>query len=325
MSRITRASAKLKRVSSAILGGTQPLSEVDTPPPHLLLGVTFTFVREYCEEHHLCAEGITSRDVGARILELTRTTKRSVAEMCAKKKARTGEPAVGPAEIFVSHAHSCSFVKMLDAVEAYLATHGLDPNTTYLWIDLFSLRQHAINTEVVHIAAIERQVGLVVLVVDPWDKPVALTRVWCIYEMVHALDDSAHLDLALPREQHDRLRAALDRDREDVERLITEFDVREVKVPNTRERHAILGIIERACARKDDPRGKESGGGVQIFNERTHDIMRSLVEDTIAQRQRHPSRSPASTERRKISAALDEVKGKLGPFLPGMAMLAWAQ
>jgi hypothetical protein len=43
------------------------------------------------------------------------------------------------------------------------------------------IRQDEIEADVLHIDAIERAIGFVVMVLDPWDKPLCLTRVWCAH------------------------------------------------------------------------------------------------------------------------------------------------
>jgi len=76
-------------------------------------------------------------------------------------------------------------VNLIDALELHLAMEGLDEARTFFWIDLFSIRQRDIATDVIHIGAIIRHVGRMVSVIEPWDRPVCLQRVWCLYEMMH--------------------------------------------------------------------------------------------------------------------------------------------
>lgn len=42
------------------------------------------------------------------------------------------------------------------------------------------IRQREVATDVLHIGAIERHIGRVVAVLDPWHNPISLRRVWCV-------------------------------------------------------------------------------------------------------------------------------------------------
>lgn len=44
--------------------------------------------------------------------------------------------------------------------------------------DVFSIRQNSVAADVQMIGATLRHIGRVVMVLDPWDRPICLTRVW---------------------------------------------------------------------------------------------------------------------------------------------------
>jgi hypothetical protein len=54
-----------------------------------------------------------------------------------------------------------------------------------------SIRQSDVTKEVELIGAIERKIGRVVMVLDPWDKPIALTRVWCARARAPSVADTS--------------------------------------------------------------------------------------------------------------------------------------
>ena len=56
--------------------------------------------------------------------------------------------------------------------------------------------------------------GRTVLVLEPWEKPTSFTRVWCLFEIMTALEEGATLDVALSASERDRF----------VETLTTHFD-----------------------------------------------------------------------------------------------------
>lgn len=154
--------------------------DVDVDDSRLLLGVSPAFLRAFAGEHGLTT-GQTTYEVAAIVRDLTRKDGRSLAELAlAAATEAGGRPAVRRATLFVTHAQACSFLKLVDAVEAHLALHVLDPRETYLWIDVFAIRQHRVADDVTRIASIERAIGRIVVVLDPWNQPKCLTRMWCL-------------------------------------------------------------------------------------------------------------------------------------------------
>lgn len=107
----------------------------------------------------------------------------SVCEALSEEADSAGRPIVSSATIFVSHAQSCSFAKLLDAVGAHVRMHRLNPESVFLWLDLFSIRQGQVATDVRAIGHVIRAIGRVLVVMDPWSQPVCLTRAWCLYEI----------------------------------------------------------------------------------------------------------------------------------------------
>lgn len=195
---------------------------------HLLLGVSLAFVREFAMEQCVGPTEPTYA-VAAEIRSQTAETGSSIAEQVSERRTKNGMPAVAQANLFVSHAQSCSFLKMLEAIDAHLELHDLDPATTFLWLgkrcslachccrarcytiiaaapnaatfhddarrtvanltqrfappdllatDVFCIRQNRVARDVMHIGTIERMIGNVVMVLDPWHEPVCLSRVW---------------------------------------------------------------------------------------------------------------------------------------------------
>ena len=52
-------------------------------------------------------------------------------------------------------------------------------------------------------------IGHTVLVLQPWDAPVPLTRSWCLWEIYCTLDGGAELHIALSPAQHEAFQDAL--------------------------------------------------------------------------------------------------------------------
>jgi hypothetical protein len=165
---VAAASAASERRSSA--------PDLETGlPGYLLLGVSLAFLREFIDEHQIGADRSTV-EVAAVARELSKVSAESICELQRGRLTKAGEPAVGRATVFMSHAQRCKFTKLCDAIEHYLSLHRLDPASTRIWIDAFSIRQHRVESDVMHIQAIEKAIGRVCMILDPWDSPICLTR-----------------------------------------------------------------------------------------------------------------------------------------------------
>jgi hypothetical protein len=54
---------------------------------------------------------------------------------------------------------------------------------------MMCIRQHEVAADVMRIGEVICAIGKVAMVLDPWDKPVCLERVWCLYEIAQTVVD----------------------------------------------------------------------------------------------------------------------------------------
>jgi hypothetical protein len=94
-----------------------------------------------------------------------------------------GSPHVAPATRFVSHAWAYPFADLLAALEARPEEGTPLP---YYWLDMFTCNQHATLSDVPSdwwsnaFRDSVASIGLTVLILQPWNAPVPLTRSWCL-------------------------------------------------------------------------------------------------------------------------------------------------
>ena len=106
---------------------------------------------------------------------------------------------VGIASVFISHAWSYKFV---DSVKA-LKYHFKDDENVCVWFDLFSNNQSKNETlpfswwSGTFQSAIQ-QFGRTVLILQPWNNPVPLTRAWCLFEIYCTAITKSKLEIAMP-------------------------------------------------------------------------------------------------------------------------------
>ncbi|KAJ1628003.1 hypothetical protein T492DRAFT_164311 [Pavlovales sp. CCMP2436] len=109
---------------------TPAVSQDDTLiDDRLLLGVTLCFLRDFCEAHEFMPSDPTRK--ASNLIDAAK----SVCVMQMDARTSDGRGAIGKATHFVSHAQSCSLLKMIDAMEGFLRTNSLSERNTYLWID----------------------------------------------------------------------------------------------------------------------------------------------------------------------------------------------
>lgn len=275
-------------------------------PPHLLLGVSPDFLDDLCRMLRV-RPGETAYEVSERLWEhlFRQRLRSSLAEQHVGTLSESGAQAVGLATHFVSHAHACDFRKMVEALHAHAALHDLDTSSIFYWLDLVCLRQFAQEADLIYLGALERRVGRVVLVLDPWDKPVALTRAWCLWELMHALDlpllrtvdgggplGPAGLSVAIAPAERARLISALAANRPRVLDQLGQYDVRTAGVPRDADRDVILHEVRarygsprhrsrRRGGSAADPRGagaeRGDDDGIEAFNARTRAAIREAL------------------------------------------------
>ncbi len=105
--------------------------------------------------------------------------------------------AIGEPTAFVSHAWRTSFADLVDALR------GQAQPGQYYWLDIFVINQHGTASlpddfwTVTFMDMIDR-IGTALLVLEPWDSPVALSRAWCLWEVFSAIKKGSEIHVILP-------------------------------------------------------------------------------------------------------------------------------
>jgi len=134
-----------------------------------------------------------------------------------------------------------------------------------VWVDIVSVRQYAQNEDMLAIPAIIKSIRNVIVVLDPWDKPLSLQRAWCLLEIAHCFRVRGTLTITLPTTEHGRMLRALARDREAVINKLTAFDIRTAGTQSDEDYEALLHIINNDV----DSGGNTGFGGIHHFNTST--------------------------------------------------------
>lgn len=111
-------------------------------------------------------------------------------------------PAVGKAQVFISHAWRYQFLDVMDAVR----DHFKNKPEIIIWFDMFSNNQHKAvdltfdwwcNT----FKSAIKEFGHTVMVIAPWNDPITLTRAWCLFEIYCTVSTNSKFEVALSDEQ----------------------------------------------------------------------------------------------------------------------------
>lgn len=269
------SSAALRR---EVLTSTRLPRPAGVDPEHHLghpyLGLSRTCLAELLETYSVRAEATTS-EVALRVHLATLGSNKSLCEIFLSSRTLDGALSVGEADIFVSHAHSCTFAKLLSALDNYADTYASDRDPSrplYFWIDVVSTRRDDLPNIVCEVAA---KIGKVVLIIDPWQAPVALSRMWCLFEISQCVvQHGLQLFLSVPREERARFLCALSDDREAVESALVSFDVRLAQTSVEADRLKILGALHE--------RGFENAADgldpLDCFNEKVQLLLRGALQ-----------------------------------------------
>lgn len=182
--------------------------------PFPVYGVTLGFFREFidnvCGGEANVAHMTTTNVCETFIKPQTAAEQRSYCELLVRQE----HPDVGVADVFISHAWSCRFLDVYDAL-----THHFRHESPHLclWFDLFSNNQHATldrdfdwwcGTFKGAIGAMQH----VVMVLAPWHDPVPLTRAWCLFELYCSAETRCRFEIAMSRHERAQFVASMVRD-----------------------------------------------------------------------------------------------------------------
>ena len=118
---------------------------------------------------------------------------------CEMLRSRGETNMIGIPTCFLSHAWQYNFKTLVETVKKHFSEHS----QVYIWNDIFSEEQNdAITKDKNYFYnafkdAIE-SIGYTLLVLDPWDKPIPLSRSWCIWEVYSTIVTGAKLHIAIP-------------------------------------------------------------------------------------------------------------------------------
>lgn len=176
---------------------------------------------------------------------------------------------VGPSTVFVSHAWAYHFHLVMDV----MLTHAEgQEGEVYFWFDMFTNSQHDTsnrpyewwqNTFKSSIGVI----GQMLLVMMPWNCPIPMTRAWCLFEILSAIEEQTKLWIGMPGDQQDMLVTSLSTGDSQVLQNLGDIDAKKAEASNASDKTAIFQVIEQTC-------------GFSGLNDKVKEHLRNWIIDT---------------------------------------------
>jgi tetratricopeptide (TPR) repeat protein len=173
------------------------------PEDGVRLEVFLEFINLHCGGEE-ALKGKSTAYVSENFLKpATAETQQSFCELLKTQN----RPGVSTANRFVSHAWNCEFLDVVNALRYY--SRDEDQSSVYYFFDLFSNNQHKAphltfdwwsNTFKNAIG----KIGHTVIVLTPWQNPIALTRAWCLFECYCTVATSSKFSVAMSNEEQRR-------------------------------------------------------------------------------------------------------------------------
>ncbi|KAJ3123737.1 hypothetical protein HK098_001669 [Nowakowskiella sp. JEL0407] len=194
-----------------------PFSETNkTPPMFSLIGIKLSYLRAFVSDMggDSTLRGKTTSMISDEIIKPT--TMRIKDSMC-QYLSRTGHvDCIGTATWFISHAWSCEFLQVVDAIFGFFDTEfpGID---VIIWFDLFSNSQHDTNRKEftwwtgTFMNAIQ-SLSNVLMIMVPWDDPIPLKRAWCVFELYACVFTKSRFEVGMSSEERMRFLNSVEED-----------------------------------------------------------------------------------------------------------------
>ncbi|CAB9507603.1 Kinesin light chain [Seminavis robusta] len=216
-----------------------------------LTGLRLSYLEEFIEA---CGgkselEGLTTTDVCNKFVKpWTEDTKTSFCEYLELQN----HPAVGKANVFISHAWQCQFLDVMDAIVTHMKERSSKENKDpIIWFCLFCNNQHKLDVldfEWFHktFQTAVAKIGHTVMVMSPWNDPLPFTRAWCIWEVYSTAAQGCTFEIAMS--EQDRLQFVNDvaNDTEGaMKKMLATVRAEKSQCYKTEDREKIFQVIEK--------------------------------------------------------------------------------
>ena len=191
-------------------------------------GVRFKYFLEFIEgcggEEAL--RGKTTSEVCEAFVK-PRTLKAGGGSLCDLLRASEATSGlVAKSAWYISHAWSYPFLDVVEAVRLFLEDEcGGRAGEEVVWFDVFSteIRSSDDRSSEWNYTAFKdfiRSIGSVLMVMQPWDNPVTLTRAWCVFDAYACFVTGSRFEICMTRKEQMRFVDMIGKDPDCVLRML---------------------------------------------------------------------------------------------------------
>ena len=216
---------------------------------------------------------MTTTDVLGRMKKILKNEHTSYCNWASRQPPQIsmdpdGSPGWGQASVFVSHAWRYSFETVCEVIEAYAKEITRRANAAhhpgcvsvkgknnkkifkpYFWFDIFTVNQFEAATYpqdfwTTTFKEQVRDIGHTLLILHPWDRPIPLTRAWCVWEMYCTLDTRAEMHIRQPLRDAEQLERALAKNPKETMELVARIDAAKAEAWKESDREMIHAAVK---------------------------------------------------------------------------------
>lgn len=176
------------------------------------------------------------------------------------------------ADVFISHSWKYKIKTLIDSIESYMKENNL--TKLYIWCDILIVNQFKADNneyeksffETAFVQAVTT-IGNTLLILEPWDRPIVLTRSWCIWELyATAQTNSTNLTCIVTPSERDAFYQALSSNPTGIYNQIADIDIKKATAYNKADEKMIL----KACESVE--------GGIESIQETVMTQIREFID-----------------------------------------------
>jgi hypothetical protein len=142
--------------------------------------------------------GKTTKEICEEIIKpMTSSSKLSYCDLLNLEN----HPAINVATVFVSHCWNSVFLDVLAA----LNHHFKENPDVVVWFDVFSHNLHHTGDLTTQwygsLRSTIAEIGQIVIMFDSWNKPLSLSRTWCLFEIFCGASTGVKFEVAMSQEK----------------------------------------------------------------------------------------------------------------------------
>eukprot|EP00732_Lithocolla_globosa_P001684 Lithocolla_globosa_v1_NODE_896_length_3116_cov_8.460634.p1 type:complete len:802 gc:universal NODE_896_length_3116_cov_8.460634:597-3002(+) len=171
----------------------------------MVLGVSASLlleVRSYVQK------GVTTKEFCESFIKPKTDASKCFLDLYSDKRDSEGKKYVAEATLFVSHAWRYELLDSINVMLDYSSSYDSTSEPMYFWFDVFVVNQHAAVNRTQDwwsssFRAVIESISHVLLILSPWDNPVPMTRAWCLWEILCAVEsiERVKFEIRLPKKQ----------------------------------------------------------------------------------------------------------------------------